>query len=183
MRDGYEGANVDSIARAAGVSKATLYSYFPEKSHLFQAVIMQECNRHADAVVEHLYEAAPIAEVLRRQCKFFVEFIMSDWAQEMFRVCLAEARRFPELGRSFYEAGPSSMRSALVAFLSSPEVKGELDIDDPEMAADQLKMLCHSDLFLKKMFGLIDDADETDIDRIAEAATEMFLARYASKKA
>ena len=35
MRDGYEGASVDDIAREAGVSKATLYSYFPDKRVLF----------------------------------------------------------------------------------------------------------------------------------------------------
>ncbi len=32
MSDGFEGASVDDIARAAGVSKATLYSYFPDNS-------------------------------------------------------------------------------------------------------------------------------------------------------
>ena len=38
MAEGYEGANVDAIAKAAGVSKATLYSYFPDKKSLFAAV-------------------------------------------------------------------------------------------------------------------------------------------------
>ena len=36
MRDGFEGANVDDIAASAGVSKATLYSYFPDKRVLLQ---------------------------------------------------------------------------------------------------------------------------------------------------
>ena len=35
MRDGFEGASVDDIVREAGVSKATLYSYFPDKRLLF----------------------------------------------------------------------------------------------------------------------------------------------------
>jgi TetR/AcrR family transcriptional repressor of mexJK operon len=35
LREGFEGASVDEIARDAGVSKATLYSYFPDKQHLF----------------------------------------------------------------------------------------------------------------------------------------------------
>ena len=35
MRDGFEGASVDDIAREACVSKATLYSYFPDKRLLF----------------------------------------------------------------------------------------------------------------------------------------------------
>ena len=35
LRDGFEGASVDDIVREAGVSKATLYSYFPDKRLLF----------------------------------------------------------------------------------------------------------------------------------------------------
>ena len=38
MADGFEGASVDAIARVAGVSKATLYSYFPDKRLLFMEV-------------------------------------------------------------------------------------------------------------------------------------------------
>ncbi|MEO0990187.1 MAG: TetR/AcrR family transcriptional regulator [Pseudomonadota bacterium] len=178
MRDGFEGANVDNIARAAGVSKATLYSYFPDKSHLFQAVLTSECARHAGAISEHLPEEVTLREILLNQCRFFTQFIMTDWAQEMFRVCMAEARRFPELGRAFYEAGPDSMRGALAEFLQTPEVQAELDIDDPYLAADQLKMLCHCDLFLKKMFGLIDGATDEELERIAVSAVDVFLARY-----
>ncbi|MEM8629859.1 MAG: TetR/AcrR family transcriptional regulator [Pseudomonadota bacterium] len=183
MRDGFEGANVDNIAREAGVSKATLYSYFPDKSHLFKAVLLIECKRHAGAVTDHLHEGMALRDILLRQCQFFTRFLLSDWAQEMFRVCVGEARRFPELGRSFYEAGPESMRGALIEFLQSPVVQAEMDIDDPEMAADQLKMLCHSDVFLKKMFGLVESANEDDINRVANAAVETFMARYARRGA
>ena len=48
MRDGFEGASVDDIVREAGVSKATLYSYFPDKRHLFTEVARIECERMAD---------------------------------------------------------------------------------------------------------------------------------------
>ena len=61
MRDGFEGASVDDIAREAGVSKATLYSYFPDKRLLFMEVAKAECNRQADEAVVHP------AEVARRQ--------------------------------------------------------------------------------------------------------------------
>ena len=37
LADGFEGASVDQIAKVAGVSKATLYSYFPDKRLLFAA--------------------------------------------------------------------------------------------------------------------------------------------------
>ena len=44
MRDGFEGASVDDIARSAEVSKATLYSYFPDKRILFSEV----AHRHGE---------------------------------------------------------------------------------------------------------------------------------------
>ena len=47
LADGFEGASVDDIAKAAGVSKATLYSYFPDKRLLFLEVARTECSERA----------------------------------------------------------------------------------------------------------------------------------------
>src|SRR3974390_122989 len=37
LRDGFDGASIGDIVRAAGVSKGTLYAYFPGKEMLFEA--------------------------------------------------------------------------------------------------------------------------------------------------
>ena len=50
MEHGYEGASVDEIARAAGTSKATLYSYFPDKRQLFAAVMQSQCSRQGEVM-------------------------------------------------------------------------------------------------------------------------------------
>ena len=42
LANGFEGASMDDIARVAGVSKATLYSYFPDKRILFTEVVTTE---------------------------------------------------------------------------------------------------------------------------------------------
>ena len=39
LRDGLRGATMEGIAREAGVAKATLYSYFPDKEAVFAAVV------------------------------------------------------------------------------------------------------------------------------------------------
>ena len=52
LRDGFEGASVDDIARQAGVSKATLYNYFPDKRILFMEVAKAECVRQESATDE-----------------------------------------------------------------------------------------------------------------------------------
>jgi AcrR family transcriptional regulator len=178
MREGYEGASVDEIARDAGVSKATLYSYFPDKQHLFLAVLQSECAQQAE--VEFLMDAGDLSveETLHVICKTLMTFILSDFGQDMFRVCVAEAQRFPELGRTFYDSGPKKWGRKIAVYLDSPRARAALDIEDTALAADQLAQLCRADLMLKVLFGIEKDPAEAEIDRIAAEAVKTFLARY-----
>jgi len=48
LRDGYDLASMDAIAREARVSKGTLYGHFTGKEQLFTAVVLVECRRHAE---------------------------------------------------------------------------------------------------------------------------------------
>ena len=178
MREGYEGASVDEIARDAGVSKATLYSYFPDKQHLFMEILRSECA--AQSEVEVLFESTGLSveEKLGVICKKLITFFLSDFGQDMFRVCVAEAKRFPELGTAFYETGPKVWGMKIAGFLSSAKAAEVLDIEDPFLAADQLAQLCRTDLMLKVMFGIETDPAEVEIDRIVDEAVRTFLARY-----
>ncbi len=47
-RDGYDAANIDQIALAAGVAKGTVYNYFPSKERLFGAVLAEAARRAVD---------------------------------------------------------------------------------------------------------------------------------------
>jgi len=73
MADGFEGASVDDIARAAKRPKATLNSYFPDKRLLFMEAATSECTRMADTVVDLIDEAHPVREVLAIAAKQFSE--------------------------------------------------------------------------------------------------------------
>jgi TetR/AcrR family transcriptional repressor of mexJK operon len=130
LREGFEGASVDEIARDAGVSKATLYSYFPDKQHLFLAVLQTECAHQSE--VEILLHASEqdVEETLRIICKTLITFFVSRFGQDMFRVCVAEAQRFPELGRTFYDSGPKRWGRKISQYLDSPRAREALDIED-----------------------------------------------------
>ncbi|HEX9856795.1 MAG TPA: TetR/AcrR family transcriptional regulator, partial [Paracoccaceae bacterium] len=119
LRDGFEGASVDDIAREAGVSKATLYSYFPDKRLLFMEVAKGECRRQADEAVELIDLTAPPAVVLTAAATRMVAFFMSDFGLRVFRICVAESDRFPDLGREFYQSGPLLVRQRLADYLRS----------------------------------------------------------------
>ena len=180
MSDGFEGASVDDIARAAGVSKATLYSYFPDKRLLFMEVAKAECIRQADEAVETIDLSLPVQHVFTNAAWQMVEFFTSDFGQRVFRLCVAESDRFPELGREFYESGPALVREKLIHFMKVGISRGELEIDDLPLAADQFGELCKADLFPRLVFSMDKSFDDAQKKRIVDGAVSTFLARYAT---
>ena len=181
LADGFEGASVDDIARAAGVSKATLYSYFPDKRLLFMEVAKGECGRQADEAVHLIDLTAPPEVVLREAAKRIVGFVLSDFGQRVFRICVAESDRFPELGREFYESGPALVRARLMDYLAHATDRGQLAIDDFGLAADQFAELCKVDIYSRIMFGIATSFTEAEVTRVIDGALAMFMARYGVK--
>jgi len=178
MADGLEGASVDAIAREAGVSKATLYSYFSDKRRLFIDVACTECRRQADHAVALIDQSADAEYVLHAAADHMVHFVLSDFAQSVYRVCVAESDRFPELGQEFYKSGPQLSEDILAPFLDLAVSRGELDIQDTTLAAFQFAALCKAEIFDKRVFGVQDRFTKSEIARIIDGAVKMFLARY-----
>ena len=178
LSDGFEGASVDDIARAAGVSKATLYSYFPDKRFLFMKVAKTECACQADQAIETIDMEAPVRQVLQCIAVEMVDFITSEFGKRIFRICVGESDRFPELGREFYESGPMMVRNRLAEYFQKAVERGELQITDFALAADQFHELCKADLFPRMVFNMADEFTDAEKTRIVDGAVEMFMARY-----
>ena len=181
LADGFEGASVDDIAKAASVSKATLYSYFPDKRFLFMQVAKNECQRQATHALETIDTDAPVAEVLHAIALEMIDFITSNFGKRIFRICVRESDRFPELGREFYESGPMMVRGRLVEFFHEAAANGEVQIEDFELAADQFHELCKADLFPRMVFNMADEFSVAEKRRVVDGAVKMFMARYGAK--
>lgn len=178
MADGFEGASVDDIAREAGVSKATLYSYFPDKRLLFMEVANQECRRQSQSAIDNINKSAQPRDVLSQAGRHFLRFLTSKFGQQVFRICVAESDRFPEIGRAFYQSGTARMRAEMAAYFTESIGRGELKIDDLILAADQFAELCKADIWSRLIFGVISSVSDAEIDRVVDAAVETFMARY-----
>jgi AcrR family transcriptional regulator len=178
MADGFEGASVDEIARVAAVSKATLYSYFPDKRHLFMEVANAECARQSQEALDNIDMSAPPQDVLTQAGMHFLRFLTSTFGVQIFRICVAESDRFPEIGRRFYSSGPAVMRVEMALYFEQAEARGELQIDDYVLAADQFGELCKADLWPRLIFGMIKSATDVERKRVVDGAVKTFLARY-----
>jgi AcrR family transcriptional regulator len=181
MRDGFEGASVDDIAREAGVSKATLYAYFPDKRLLFTEICSSECRRQTEAAEADMDYSAPVEGMLTFAAERITGFLMSDFGRNMFRLVVAESDRFPDLGRQFYRNGPGLIHDRLVHYMRKMADKGVLRIEDFDLAADQFAQLCKAHIHEKLIFGLADQITPEDVTKTVKGAVEMFMARYGAK--
>ncbi|WP_341198549.1 TetR/AcrR family transcriptional regulator [Lentibacter algarum] len=179
LRDGFEGASVDDIARAAGVSKATLYSYFSDKRELFREITRVECERMAETTLARIDFNAPPREVFTTAAHSLTRFLLSNFSLQMFRTCVAEAARFPELGQAFYQNGPEMGRARMVVYLKLAIERGQLHDVDPDMIAEQFSELCRARLWSRAIFGVQTSFSEAEIDEVANHAVETVLARFA----
>jgi TetR/AcrR family transcriptional regulator, mexJK operon transcriptional repressor len=181
MRDGFERASVDDIAREAGVSKATLYAYFPDKRILFMEIASTECRRQAEEAASQIDFNAPIAQILSMVAAKIIGFMQSDFGRRIFRIAVAESESFPALAEQFYRSGPQLVKERIAVGLRCGVDRGELVIDDIPLAASQFAQLCKVDLQDRLLFTADTGLSPAEEARLIDSAVTMFLARYAKK--
>lgn len=182
LRDGFDGASVDDIAREAGVSKATLYAYFPDKQVLFREICAQECLLQANEVEARIDPAMTVEAMLTFAGERIAGFMMSDFGQNAFRLISGEGARFPELARDFYRNGPGMVQDRLVHHLHHLVQNGQLQIDDLDLAAEQFIQLCKASITEKLVFRMDHQVNADRVQRSVKGAVDMFMARYGVPK-
>lgn len=178
LRDGFERAAVDDIAREAGVSKATIYAYFPDKQLMFLEVARAECLRQTEAAEAAIDPSLPVRAAMTIVAERIAAFQMSDYGQRMFRIVVGEGERFPGLGQQFHETGPGLIHSRLVHHLRHYVEEGRLKIDDLDLAAEQFVQLCKAGVQERLLFGMAETITRDAVDRSVHGAVDMFMARY-----
>ena len=173
LDQGFSATSMDAIAKAAGVSKATLYAYFPSKETLFAFLITTECeglqrDLPLPDLSEGLYPA--LQKFARQYVRVFIE--RKDIA--FVRTIANESNRFPDLGRLFYESGPIATIRRLAQFLDEAKAKDLLEFEDSIMAATQFLSLIRGERPLRTVLG-IGDANEQTLDLEIKSGLELFL--------
>ncbi len=181
MADGYGAANMDAIAKAAGVSKATVYAHFTGKDRLFAAIIAQQCQVHSAIPALDDIERSTPEEALRQLGRNFADLVLSPAVLDLYRIVVAETPRFPELGRTLYETGPKRGLARLAEYLRQLTDRGLLDVPEPHIAARQFFGMIRSDLYLRRLFGIDDAEVGITVEQMVDSSVEMFLRAYAPR--
>ena len=102
VEKGFAATRVDEVAARAGVSKGTLFLYFPSKEELFKAVVRENiAGRFAEWNTELENFVGTTSDVLRYCYQVWWERIGSTKASGITKLMLSEAQNFPEIAQ-FY---------------------------------------------------------------------------------
>jgi AcrR family transcriptional regulator len=178
LAQGFDAASMNDIARAAGVSKGTLYVYFQNKEELFSAIVQEECLFHAEAAFKLDPADRDVEAALTRLGAAYVEFLCRPEKASALRTVVAIADRMPEIGRAFYETGPACGIARLAGYLDAQTAARVLKIDDCEIAASQFLEACKSTLVLPVLFNFRDPPPRERIQYVVGIAVRTFLAAY-----
>ena len=99
---GYAATRLEDVARAAGVSKGTLYLYYPSKEDLFKAVVR-------DSIVDWLERVRQVsADEHQTRLAILQGFLREFWLRvvdprlsSILKIVVAESTNFPEMTRFF----------------------------------------------------------------------------------
>lgn len=181
LAQGFDAASMGEIARAAGVSKGTLYVYFDSKEALFAALVKGQCALTAERLFELDDHNHDVREVLRRLGISFVEAMVEPSHVSTVRMVIATADRRPEIGKLFLDAGPRSGVARLSAWLEAKVAQGDLAVPDCKLAAWQFLIMCHSSVMMPVLIGAESPPPPERIVYVVERAVDVFLAAHGPK--
>jgi AcrR family transcriptional regulator len=102
LTHGFAGTTMDRVTTAAGVSKATVYSYFQDKETLFLALIERSISNYRsvlDRLDPEFFQREPAA-VLGDLANNFLDRVSNiPELLDLIRITMAESKRFPLLAQ------------------------------------------------------------------------------------
>jgi AcrR family transcriptional regulator len=173
---GYAATRLDDVARRAGVTKGTLYLYFPNKAELFKAVVNQ-------AVVPSLERGEALLAAGDLPAARLLEELMRGWADTALspagaipKIMVAEAGNFPELARFYREEvvdrGMALFRHILELGVGRGEFRTVPDLDNAVRCIVAPLLLS---MLWRHSFGRHEAAVRFDPDVICRAELDLLL--------
>jgi AcrR family transcriptional regulator len=175
LGQGYGTTGMDAIAMEAGVSKATVYSYYEDKASLFADVMLRMCDDVGGHDVEGLITESP-EETLKALAAFFLARMLESLDRRILQRVVAESKEFPELGKRFWNTGPARMVEALTGYLADADRRGLLSVKDPRHAAERFVGLVSGFYLLPLLVAVRSRPSEQEIRRDLDDVISGFLA-------
>lgn len=174
---GVENTTMLDILNRLGGSKSTIYSYFPSKAELVQAVVAHAAEIKLQEAFIKLDTGAAPDEMLRRFGRTYLTQILTPELVSATRIAQQDGQR-SDNGKRFYDSGPRIGWELMQAWLDHHVAAGALIPCDTRVAAMHLKGLLQSELLDRALFGMPMPA-AGPVHQAADRAIDAFLRAYA----
>jgi AcrR family transcriptional regulator len=184
VEKGFAATRAEEVAQRAGVSKGTLYLYYPSKEELLKAVIAHYLSARIAATAEEVSQIqGPMTPVLREMLVAWWQQTYASPGSGTFKLIISEVRNFPEIAefyvREVIEPGHQLVGTILQRGIDS----GEFRAVDVESAVHSLLlpmiMLCTHKHALGACTQHVIDADKFIADHVELVLTGLLQPRSA----
>jgi TetR/AcrR family transcriptional regulator, mexJK operon transcriptional repressor len=181
LRNGYQGTSMDEIAALAAVSKQTVYKNFADKERLFTDIVVgitDSSDKVIDAMTRSLHQTDDVERALTELARGYISTVLQPHVLRLRRLVIAEADRFPDLARSYYQRAPQRALDTLASAFWDLAERGFLRLADPRLAASHFAYLILSIPQDRAMFCTDERFTAAELEGFADAGVRVFLAAY-----
>jgi TetR/AcrR family transcriptional regulator, mexJK operon transcriptional repressor len=173
VKYGYDGATMEAIANAAGITRRTLYARYPDKRAVFVDVIPWALTRRTESESAHEADSGDLRASLVAIGRAGLERATDPDIMRLTRIAMSESARFPEFAVSAHSMTWSGRHRQVMDLLRRHQEAGTIEIADLELTAGHfIAMVEHLPVRLAEC-GIHRGADEEE--RHLEHAVNLFL--------
>ncbi len=169
---GFSAARLDDVAARAGITKGTIYVYFPSKEDLFVAMLKQKSQATTDNLKALTDDPkASAIDILKRHLAFVAEMMVVDpCGRNILRILLAEGERFPSVVDRWFAEVMEPALDALRAVLRRGVEQGEFRAS---AVADYPQLIMAPFIVCNSWLALAGSQRPIDIRRFFEEAVDL----------
>ena len=176
LEQGYDRTSLQQVAKRAEISTGTLFKRFPTKASLFEAIVERFWS--VETVCETLL---PNGNPRRGLTKIGLDYARRMRSPEMtavYRLIVAEAPRFPDLGQMLFDKGKGPYLAWLDAYIGQEVEHGSLGVADVPRTSREFLALIAGQAFWPELVVPGCGGTEAEVERIVDSAVDYVLFRY-----
>ena len=178
IEQGYKNTSLDQIVAICGGSKQTLYRYFSNKEGLFIEVLTHNIKDSVESVFQ-LSEKnnEPLQITLECFALNYLKGLCTNPLLGLFRIISADFNKHYLVSQQFWQTAPIRIHQYLIDFFQTSKACQSLQMDDADLACNQLLSLIKLDYHTKALLGL-ELPDDKELQQHVEKAVTTFLTLY-----
>lgn len=183
-RDGFQGASIDLIASEAGVSRQTIYNHYRDKEALLAAVVDDAFDRMTSSLFAVLATFPQSGENLEedliafsiRMSRNCVHDSSTAFLRKLFQ---SDEDALPRHANVCSNRGPAQAVPAIAAHLARLALAGDLEIQDPDLAACHYLALINAGVHYHLLTG--QSVDDSIIEKSSINGVRTFLMAFGKR--